>query len=133
MFIFLICSFRGQNKIASKKWLKAVIQCCDKHGNRGLFKPLYRLAKKIEKHSAKYTPLRFFYLLRDDIFDTKDRTKFFDYIVPVVPVRGRQAEEAVRGMIRGRNPLDKAETLKPQRFQGFKMAEMERFELSIPF
>ena len=30
--------------------------------------------------------LRFFYLLRDDIFISKDRTKFFDYIVPVVPV-----------------------------------------------
>lgn len=31
-------------------------------------------------------PLRFFYLLRDDIFISKDRTKFFDFIVPVVPV-----------------------------------------------
>lgn len=31
-------------------------------------------------------PLRFFYLIRDDIFISKDRTKFFDYIVPVVPV-----------------------------------------------
>lgn len=30
--------------------------------------------------------LRFFYLLRDDIFENKDRTKFFDYIMPVVPV-----------------------------------------------
>ena len=36
-------------------------------------------------------------------------------------LRGRQAEEAVRGMIRGRNNPDKAETLKPQRFQGFKL------------
>lgn len=39
---------------------------------------------KIKKKN-KY-PLRFFYLLRDDIFVSKDRTKFFDYIVPVVPV-----------------------------------------------
>ena len=30
--------------------------------------------------------IRFFYLLRDDIFITKDRVKFFDYILPVVPV-----------------------------------------------
>lgn len=30
--------------------------------------------------------IRFFYLLRDDIFVSKDRTKFFDYIIPVVPV-----------------------------------------------
>lgn len=30
--------------------------------------------------------LRFFYLLRDDIFTSKDRTKFFDFVIPVVPV-----------------------------------------------
>lgn len=31
-------------------------------------------------------PLRFFYMLRDDIFQSKDRTKFFDFIIPIVPV-----------------------------------------------
>lgn len=30
--------------------------------------------------------LKFFYLVRDDIFISKDRTKFFDFIMPVVPV-----------------------------------------------
>lgn len=30
--------------------------------------------------------IRFFYLLRDDIFESKDRTKFFDFILPIVPV-----------------------------------------------
>ncbi|MGD6964555.1 hypothetical protein ACQCVB_20340 [Fictibacillus phosphorivorans] len=39
---------------------------------------------QLDKENKK--PLRFFYLLRDDIFISKDRTKFFDYIVPVVPV-----------------------------------------------
>lgn len=37
-------------------------------------------------YRGNYTPLRFFYLVRDDIFISKDRTKFFDYIIPVVPV-----------------------------------------------
>jgi hypothetical protein len=36
------------------------------------------------KPSAK--TIRFFYLLRDDIFTSKDRAKFFDFIIPVVPV-----------------------------------------------
>jgi hypothetical protein len=40
----------------------------------------------IQLEKDKKNPLRFFYLLRDDIFVSKDRTKFFDYIVPVVPV-----------------------------------------------
>lgn len=31
-------------------------------------------------------PIRFFYLLKDDIFISKDRTKFFDFILPIVPV-----------------------------------------------
>lgn len=39
---------------------------------------------QLQKESKK--TLRFFYLLRDDIFVSKDRTKFFDYIIPVVPV-----------------------------------------------
>ena len=30
--------------------------------------------------------IRFFYLLKDDIFTSKDRTKFFDYIMPIIPV-----------------------------------------------
>ena len=38
------------------------------------------------KQNKKNKPIRFFYLLRDDIFITKDRAKFFDYILPVVPV-----------------------------------------------
>lgn len=39
---------------------------------------------QLQKENKKV--LRFFYLLRDDIFESKDRTKFFDFIMPVVPV-----------------------------------------------
>ena len=46
---------------------------------------LVNIQRKKEK-AGKFTPLRFFYLLRDDIFVSKDRTKFFDYIIPIVPV-----------------------------------------------
>ena len=34
---------------------------------------------------ARKKPLRFFYLIRDDIFTASDRSKFFDFIIPVVP------------------------------------------------
>ena len=54
-----------------------------KFKNRNLHKLTNKLLK--QKNSC-YKPLRFFYLLRDDVFITKDRTKFFDYIVPIVPV-----------------------------------------------
>jgi len=39
-----------------------------------------------KEHGGNNVPLRFFYLLRDDIFISKDRTKFFDYIIPIVPI-----------------------------------------------
>ena len=44
----------------------------------------FRLNIWLRKDNKKI--IRFFYLLRDDIFVSKDRTKFFDYIIPVVPV-----------------------------------------------
>lgn len=31
-------------------------------------------------------PIKFIYLLRDDIFLNKDRTKFFDFLIPIIPV-----------------------------------------------
>ena len=37
-------------------------------------------------NNKKRAPIRFFYLLRDDVFISKDRTKFFDFIIPIVPV-----------------------------------------------
>jgi len=40
----------------------------------------------IQLQKENKNTLRFLYLLRDDIFVSKDRTKFFDYIIPVVPV-----------------------------------------------
>lgn len=41
--------------------------------------------KTSDKQESKQV-VRFFYLLRDDIFESKDRTKFFDFILPIVPV-----------------------------------------------
>ncbi|MBY8910134.1 hypothetical protein K6L05_10040 [Salinicoccus roseus] len=37
-------------------------------------------------NNKKEVPIRFIFLLRDDVFISKDRTKFFDFILPVVPV-----------------------------------------------
>lgn len=33
--------------------------------------------------------VRFFYLVRDDIFQSKDRTKFFDFIIPILPIANK--------------------------------------------
>lgn len=34
----------------------------------------------------KHNQMKFLYLLKDDLFTSKDRAKFFDFIIPIVPV-----------------------------------------------
>lgn len=55
--------------------------------NPSILKKLVANVKRfVIKSRTDRTALRFLYLLRDDIFKSKDRTKFFDMIIPVVPV-----------------------------------------------
>lgn len=51
-----------------------------------IFNKFKRKIKNFKRVTPTKDPLRFFYLVRDDIFISKDRTKFFDFIMPVVPV-----------------------------------------------
>ena len=45
--------------------------------------------------------IRFFYLIRDDLFSSSERTKFFDFIIPIVPIVGiANAYENLIGMLR---------------------------------
>lgn len=39
----------------------------------------------VQQVEQKSTP-KFFYLIRDDVFSSSDRSKFFDFIIPVVPI-----------------------------------------------
>lgn len=43
----------------------------------------YIYNKKQAKNKPK--PIRFFYLIKDELFESKERTKFFDFSFPVVP------------------------------------------------
>ena len=69
--------------------------------------------KKIEevaKTENKTKSIRFFYLIRDDLFnntENKDRTKFFDFIIPIVPV------------VDGKNSYDKLSILLGEGFKKF--------------
>lgn len=38
------------------------------------------------RKNRNLTPIKFFYLIKDDIFVSKERTKFFDFVIPIVPV-----------------------------------------------
>lgn len=42
--------------------------------------------RKTGKHKNEKKAIRFFYLISDATFTTEDRTKFFDYVISVIPV-----------------------------------------------
>lgn len=65
-----------------------VFEDIDRFAVTTIFERLHEINTLINSRRTKENKpiIRFFYLIRDDIFTSKDRTKFFDYIIPVIPV-----------------------------------------------
>lgn len=67
-----------------------VFEDMDRFNSNNIFERLHEVNRLVNIQrdivGHKKSTLRFIYLLRDDIFISKDRTKFFDYIIPVIPV-----------------------------------------------
>ena len=66
-----------------------VFEDMDRYNNTLIYEKLRELNVLVNqriamKNSKKH--ICFFYLLKDDIFLNKERTKFFDFIIPIVPV-----------------------------------------------
>ncbi|HJS16269.1 MAG TPA: hypothetical protein VJ795_14440 [Rheinheimera sp.] len=69
------------------KYLTVVFEDLDRLGSSDIFIKLREINKIINNSKESEQPVRFIYAVRDDIFLGSDvRTKFFDYIVPVIPV-----------------------------------------------
>lgn len=64
-----------------------VFEDMDRYNTNQIFQRLREINTLVNSRNKETDkPLRFFYLLRDDIFVSKERTKFFDFIMPVVPI-----------------------------------------------
>ncbi|NQJ72597.1 hypothetical protein HO539_04510 [Streptococcus suis] len=66
-----------------------VLEDIDRFENNTIFakiKELNVLVNNKRKIAKKTSKLMFLYLIRDDLFISKERTKFFDFIIPVLPV-----------------------------------------------
>lgn len=86
---------RSKNKIV-------VFEDLDRLGNTEVFVKL-REINKIVNNNLKGYPVRFVYACRDDIFLGSDiRTKFFDFILPVIPVLdARNAYTHLKNKLKG--------------------------------
>lgn len=60
-----------------------VFEDMDRYSSNTIFVKLREISTLLSKRKKS---LKFIYLLRDDMFGNSDRTKFFDFIIPVVPV-----------------------------------------------
>ena len=55
--------------------------------------------------------VRFIYAIKDDIFTDKDRTKFFDYIIPVVPfINSSNSFKKLTDLLEQENLLNKKQS-----------------------
>lgn len=60
-----------------------VFEDIDRFGGNGIFVKIREINTLLKNRGKNIV---FFYLLKDDLFETTDRTKFFDFIIPVMPV-----------------------------------------------
>lgn len=63
-----------------------VIEDLDRFENPDIFVTLREINGLVNANAGVRRRVRFLYALRDDIFVNTDRTKFFEFIVPIIPI-----------------------------------------------
>lgn len=63
-----------------------VIEDLDRFANADIFVTLREINGLVNENAGVKRIVRFLYALRDDVFVNTDRTKFFEFIIPVIPI-----------------------------------------------
>ncbi|AHG65391.1 YobI family P-loop NTPase [Advenella mimigardefordensis] len=63
-----------------------IIEDLDRFNDAEIFVTLREINCLINENAGVNRTIRFLYALRDDMFTNTDRTKFFEFIVPVIPI-----------------------------------------------
>lgn len=63
-----------------------VIEDLDRFNNPEIFVTLREINSLVNANAGVKRKVRFLYAIRDDIFVSTDRTKFFEFIIPVIPI-----------------------------------------------
>ena len=70
----------------STKYDLVVVEDLDRFNDADIFVTLREINSLINANAGVNRQIRFLYALRDDMFVNTDRTKFFEFIVPVIPI-----------------------------------------------
>lgn len=63
-----------------------IIEDLDRFDNAEIFVTLREINSLVNENAGVKRTIRFLYALRDDMFINTDRTKFFEFIIPVIPI-----------------------------------------------
>jgi hypothetical protein len=63
-----------------------IIEDLDRFNNAEIFVTLREINNLVNENAGVKRTIRFLYALRDDMFVNTDRTKFFEFIIPVIPI-----------------------------------------------
>ncbi|NKI18582.1 ATP-binding protein [Spongiibacter sp. KMU-166] len=63
-----------------------IIEDLDRFNNAEIFVTLREINSLVNENAGVRRTIRFLYALRDDMFTNTDRTKFFEFIIPVIPI-----------------------------------------------
>src|SRR5690606_22463781 len=69
----------------STKYDLVIIEDLDRFNDAEVFVTLREINKLVNDNSKVKRRVRFLYALRDDMFANTERTKFFEFIIPVIP------------------------------------------------
>jgi hypothetical protein len=74
--------------LSSSNTRTVVFEDLDRYDNVDIFIKLKELNFLLNVYNEvnRKRIVKFVYLVKDDLFDSKDRTKFFDFIIPILPV-----------------------------------------------
>lgn len=86
--------------LASSDAKVVVFEDLDRYHNIEIFTKLRELNFLLNsflstKSNEKIKPIKFIYMLRDGLFFSKDRTKFFDFILPIIPIIDSRNSESI--------------------------------------
>ncbi|MBO2656376.1 ATP-binding protein [Shewanella algae] len=70
----------------STKYELVIIEDLDRFNNADIFITLREINRLVNENAGVKRAIKFLYALRDDMFLNTDRTKFFEFIIPVIPI-----------------------------------------------
>ncbi|SEI86983.1 hypothetical protein SAMN04488113_12721 [Alkalibacterium gilvum] len=87
-----------------------VFEDLDRFDNNLIFAKLKEINTLVNNRKNKNEKIKFIYMIKDDMFLSKDRTKFFDFILPIIPfINPSNSYDELRSLLEQQSDLNDSE------------------------